>query len=638
MFDTTPRRALFVLATLLATSIVASHAATYEEAPELAVRVATGQLPAVAKRLPENPDVIIPAKNGRFGSTLRSALLADGDQNGILRFVAQGLLRWDTKFDHIEPNIAERWTRNADATEYIFTLRRGMRWSDGQPFTADDVVFAVNDVIGNREIFKTVADRYQGAGQVMTAEKIDDMSVRIRFAGGNRMFAEELAGPYTPHPVIYPKHYCAKYHAKYNPQADEQARQAGAANWVAMFHRQCGDFFTRWSNPDRPTLDPWVLTNAYTGKADAKTDTIVLKRNAYYWQVDTQGRQLPYLDSVAFKVHADPGAVVTAAAAGLLDLQIRHVSSVQARKQLAPLVSAGNYAFMSLPDVNASAVGLYLNHTTPNAPLRVLFNSLRFKSALSMAIDRKEIARQVFLNEVQPWQAGPPFGHRFYNEKLATQYTRFDGDTANRILDEIVATRRDDQGFRWLGARRLSLRAIVNNNSAIALGSLALIKQSWARIGVELIVESLDRSVNAERSRTNDYDISVDVISGGLDPTQNPRAYLAVHPADSRQALPWVRWYDSHGTQGAEPSPAMQRRLQLWDQWKAALSDAEADRLFREILAIAADELEVIGTVTAPAQAGIRNARLMNVPDSMPGAWIWPTPGPSMPQQYFFAP
>jgi peptide/nickel transport system substrate-binding protein len=229
-------------------------------------------------------------------------------------------------------------------------------------------------------------------------------------------------------------------------------------------------------------------------------------------------------------------------------------------------------------------------------------------------------------------------GHRFYNAKLAQQYTAFRLDEANRLLDELGLVRRDDAGFRLLNGKRLSLVAIVSKNNGTMIDALALIRDSWAKAGVQLQVEVLDRAVNASRAHANDYDISVDVVSGGMDPTQNPRAYLTVHPSDSRQSLPWARWYDSHGKLGEEPSASMQTRLALWDRWKAAKTDEEADALFKQILAIAAEELEVIGTVTSPRQAGVRNPKLANVPDDMPGAWIWPTPGPSMPQQYFFAP
>ncbi|GAA5162434.1 ABC transporter substrate-binding protein [Viridibacterium curvum] len=610
-----------------------------QETPALQTRVDNAGLRPIAQRLPAKPEVIVTLADAQYGGTLRSGLLADGDQNGILRFVAQGLLRWDAKFERVIPNIAESWQSNADATLFTFRLRAGMRWSDGTPFTADDIVFAINDVLGNRDVFRTLPDRYQAGGERMRAEKLDAQTVRIHFAAGARSFPEELAGPYGHHPVLYPKHYCGQFHADINPQAAELATQAGLANWPALLRQRCSDYETRWSNPDKPTLDPWVITQPYVFPPNKdKTAPVLLTRNPYYWQVDTAGRQLPYIDTLHFDLFSSPQALIDAAATGRFDLQIRGMTGVQATRQLTPLIASGSHAWLRLPDVNASAVGLYLNHSTLNLPLRLRFASRQFKAALSQAINRQAIADKLFDGKVQPWQVGPPEGHRLYNATLAHQFSNYDPASANRLLDELGGTYHDEAGYRLLRNQRLRLRAIVNMQPPVMVEALKLIQADWAAIGVELQIDAVERTQNFERAFRNDYDISVDVASGGIDPTQNPRAYLAIHPSDSRQSLPWTRWYNSQGKQGEEPSTAMQARYALWDRWKAAPDEATADALFRDILAIAAEEFEVIGTVTSPAQTGIRSARLRGVPDSMPGAWIWPTPGPSLPQQYFLKP
>lgn len=621
----------FALVALWLVCLTACTTRGPEQSPALTVR---SDLPPLALRLPENPEVIMPLENpGVYGGTLHSALLPDADQNGILRFVAQGLTRWDPQFDHVVPNIASAWTHNDDNTEFVFTLRAGMHWSDGTAFNADDIIFAVNDVLANRQIFRSVADRYQAKGQIMRAEKIDATHVRLRFAAGNRLFAEELAGPYGHHPVIYPRHYCSRFHIDYNAQADAEAKAAGFRDWAERFRRQCSDYDFRWSNPDKPTLDPWVITTPY-GKT---ASSVQLQRNAWFWQIDANGHQLPYIDGIDFKVLPTPEAVLGAASQGAFDLQIRHVSGLRERAALAPLVERGSHAWLQMSEVNASPVGLFLNHSTPNQALRTLFAQLPFKAALSQAIDRRAIATQVFAGAVSPWQVGPSKAHRFYNERLATQYTQLDRDTANRTLDSLGLMQRDGEGYRLLAGKRLRLHTIVNANGTAMIDTLKLIQRDWATIGVELSIEAEDRARIASRAQANDYDISVDALSGGMDPTQNPRAYLAQHPADSRQSLLWARWYDSGGKLGEEPSASMKQRFALWDKWKAARSDEEADQLFRQILDIAAQELEVIGTVSAPSQSGLRSAALRNVPASMPGAWIWPTPGPSLPQQYYFA-
>ncbi|PAS93163.1 MAG: hypothetical protein CGU28_15555 [Candidatus Dactylopiibacterium carminicum] len=612
---------------VLASSFSLGACQTLHEAPALNAEVVAGKLAPLRQRLPEKPEVISPNETGgRYGGILHTALLANGDDNGVLRFIAQGLTRWDPGFDQVLPNIAERWTVNESATEYVFHLRRGMRWSDGQPFTADDIVFAVNDVIADPTLFGAPPDRYQAGGRVMQAEKIDDWQVRIRFAAGNRQFPEELAGPYGHHLVIYPRHYCAQFHPRHNPAvAGNKARET--------FESKCPAYGERWMQLGKPTLDPWVVVEPY---GDGRPRVLV-QRNPFFWPVDTAGRQLSYLDAIEFRLFRNADEIVRTLAEGQLDLQIRHVAGLSARDARQQLLARGTHVLLEMPDVNASAVGLYLNHTTPDEAVRKLYGDVRFKAALSLAMDRAAIAREVFQGEVQPWQVGPPVGHRFYDARLATQYIGHEPARAAQILDALGLAR-DAQGYRLLpDGRRLSLRAIVNRQSAQMVSTLALIQVAWKQIGVDLVIEAADRSVVAQRAWSNDYEIGVDVVSGGIDPTQNPRAYLAQHPADSRQGLPWVLWYNSGGKRGMKPSPGMIQRQQLWDQWKATTSQDEADVLFRRILALAADGLEVLGTVTSPAQQGVRSLRLHGVPASMPGAWIWPTPNPSLPQQYFFA-
>src|SRR5262245_57614779 len=117
-----------------------------KEAPELAKLAAEGKLPRLADRLPAEPLTITVEKVGRYGGALRRGLRGSADHNGILRMVGnQGLVRWNLSFTEVLPNVASRWEVNGDSTEFTFFLRKGMKWSDGKPFTADDIVFSIED-------------------------------------------------------------------------------------------------------------------------------------------------------------------------------------------------------------------------------------------------------------------------------------------------------------------------------------------------------------------------------------------------------------------------------------------------------------------------------------------------------------
>ncbi len=285
------------LCTALLSPIVAN---AFTEAPALARQVADGKLPALAKRLPEKPETIKPfGVPGHYGGLLRTALRGDADYNAITRLVGpQGLMRWTPDYTKVVPNVAESWSANADNSEYTFKLRQGMRWSDGEPFNADDILFAMNDIVGNKQFFSTPPARYVINDKLVSVDKIDDYTVVFKFAGPYRRFIKELATPVAQHPVLYAKHYCKQFHPKYNEHIADLLKQYKAADWQTLMRVKCGDVeaATRWGNPDRPTLDPWIVTTPY----GAGTTQTMMRRNPYFWQVDTKGQQLPYIDQVQF--------------------------------------------------------------------------------------------------------------------------------------------------------------------------------------------------------------------------------------------------------------------------------------------------------------------------------------------------
>jgi peptide/nickel transport system substrate-binding protein len=617
---------------------LSNGAVAFNEAPTLASQVREGKLPNVDKRLPDKPEVIKPFDRiGTYGGALRSALRANGDVNGITRLISsQGLTRWNPDFSAVVPNVAESWVQSADAREFTFKLRPGMKWSDGQPFTADDVLFAVNDLLGNKQFFANPPSQYVIANKLVAAEKLDDFTVKLKFASAYHTFIEQLATPMGQHPTLYPKHYCEQFHPKYNPRIDELIKAAHVSDWGALMRLKCGDTEapTRWSNPEKPTLDPWILVSAYGTSATR----VVMKRNPYFWQVDTAGNQLPYIDELHLPIISEPETILLSAINGQIDFQVRHIQNIQNRPVLVENEAKGKYKTIGLNDVNAAALAIFINQSTKNAKLRTLFRNHDFRVALSLAMNRQEINDIVFLGQGIPWQIGPARANRLYNEKLATQYTNYDLKTANAMLDRLGLSKRDTDGFRiFPDGGRVSMGVIVSLAVPYQIEALELLRKEWAKAGLELTILSSERSLFYDRANRNDYDISVDSLAGGYDPTQNPRAFLAVHPQESRQSLPWVRWYESSGKQGEEPPASMKKRLELYDKWKDAKTDAEADGLFRQILAISADELEVLGVVTPTRAVGIRSNRLGNFYEKMPWGWTYPSPGPALLQQWYLA-
>ncbi|MDQ7990668.1 MAG: ABC transporter substrate-binding protein [Candidatus Dactylopiibacterium sp.] len=629
------RITLAALALALGTG--SAGAQSYHDAPELEALVKGGKLPAVAQRLPAQPEVVTPlTRPGQYGGTLRTALRGNADYHAILRLVGnQGLTRWSMDFNSVKPNVAESWTANADATEYTFKLRRGMRWSDGAPFTADDVLFSMNDMVANKQFFGNAPASFVMRDKLAEVTRVDDYTVRFRFASSYVGFPEALAAPLGQYPVLWQKKYCSQFHPRYNPKLDALMGEMKVKDWPSLMRMKCGDIevVTRWGNPEKPTLDPWVIERPYAGNSSQ----VLMRRNPYFWQVDTRGQQLPYIDRLQLQVISEVETIVLATINGQLDFQHRHIFSIQNRPLLAENAKKGKYAVMSLKSINANSVGYYLNHSTRNEALRPFIRNKDFRIALSLATDRKEINEIVYMGQGQPWQVAPIKESKWFNEKFGTQYINHDPKQANEILDRLGLTRRDSAGYRLLpDGKRLSVDTIVSIQLAPQISALEIMRKQWQKVGVDLVIRAAERSLTFDRANANDYDACVDAAPGGMDATQNPRPFLTVHP-ESRQSVQWVKWYLSDGKQGEEPSPSMKKRLDLYEKWREARSTEEADRLFREIIAIAADEFEILGIVRPPRDNAIRRTNLTNVDENMPAGWIWPTPGPALPQQWFYA-
>lgn len=472
----------------------------------------------------------------------------------------------------------------------------------------------------------------------MTAEKVDDYTVTLKFAAPYGTFLTELATPLAQEPVLWAKHYCSQFHPAYNPdvQAMVDATEA-VEDWTGLFRLKCGEVEApnRWGNPERPTLDPWVVTeNAYTAGATQ----VVMERNPYFWQVDTAGNQLPYIDFLEMSVAQDNQTLVLEAVAGNIDMQRRKISNLANKPVFAENMEKGDYSILDLQNSSSNVMAIHFNMTHKDPVMRKVLRDKRVRQALSLAIDREEIIDIVYQGVGEPWQIGPRPEHVLYNEKLGRQFTEYDPDRANELLDEAGLSERDNEGYRLLpDGRRFTFNVNYTGVEQPDWGdSLEIISEQWEEIGVELNSSSVERSIYYSRGEANEHDFMVWGAPGGLDPTLAPRDVLAVHPQASWFAIPWTRWYLSGGKDGEEPSESMKQRLALYDQFKQEPDQEKALDLFRQIHDIAADEFEVIGISMAPNLVGVVKNGLKNVPKSLPASWMYPDPAPTLPQTYYW--
>jgi peptide/nickel transport system substrate-binding protein len=608
-----------------------------KEAPALAAMVKDGKLAALSERLPANPLVIQVEKVGKYGGALRRGLRGSADHNGILRMVGnQGLVRWNLAFTEVLPNVAEKWEVNSDSSQFTFHLRKGMKWSDGKPFTADDVVFSIEDCAKNSDLYKSPPSQLVINGKPALAEKIDETTVRFTFSGPYALFLEQLATPLGQHPTLFAKHYCSQYHPKYNPKVGDLLKAANLSDWPSLFRAKCGDIEipARWGNPDKPTLDPWVVKEAYAGGATR----VVMERNPYFWQVDTAGNQLPYIDRVNFSISQDVESLMLDAISGRLDIQDRHINTLQNKPTLAQNAQKGGYRLLELVASSAQQMQIYLNITHKDPKMREMFANKEFRKALSYGINRKEIIELVYLGQSEPYQTGPRPGHPWHHEKLARQFTEHDAAQANAILDKLGYAKRDGQGFRLRpdGQKIFFAIDVIPTLYPDSVDALELVKRHWAEIGVDIKVNTIERALYYTRGDNNDHDAAVWPGPGGLDPMLDPRDYLAQHPQGSRYAVPWTQWYVSGGRDGQEPPESQKQRMKLFDQARATADVKKRGEIMKQVFDLCADAFETVGICLGVNTFGVVKTTMQNVPAKTPDSWSWPNPGPALPQQFFF--
>ncbi|MEL7339926.1 MAG: ABC transporter substrate-binding protein, partial [Bacteroidota bacterium] len=352
----------------------------YGEAPLLSEQVVAGELPIADERLPSNPLVVQPEEEiGTYGGTWYFGMLRQGDVGTFNRVMAyEGLLRWDPQWTRIIPNVAQSFEPNDDATIFTFTLRAGMKWSDGMPFTTEDVVFWAQ--VTNQE----------ENGLVVTA--VDETTVQFVFDEPNGLFPQRMASLDGVAPVKYPKHYLSQFHLDYNEDAATIAAEAGFTNWQVYFNQRSSFH----QNPELPTLNPWLLTSAYPINDVA----ITAVRNPYYWKIDPDFNQLPYIDEIVFRQFETTDAISTwAAFSGELGMQDRYTGARANRALFEEQMDTTGYSFFDLLPSFSNVMVIGLNHTTSDNILRELIQTKDFKIALSHAIDREAIIEVVLDGE-----------------------------------------------------------------------------------------------------------------------------------------------------------------------------------------------------------------------------------------------
>ncbi|MEJ1160610.1 ABC transporter substrate-binding protein [Prosthecomicrobium sp. N25] len=636
------RRARRLLASAAALAAAASFAAPalaqYKQAPMLDQAVADKKLPPVAERLPEKPFVEKPVQSvGKYGGTLRTTILANGDHYNLTRTVAnETIVRWTPDWSEVVPSIAESFTASPDATTYTFKLRKGMRWSDGTPFTADDIMFWYEDVFLSPELTPSKNPIFVLEGKPVVVTKLGDYEVQFKFAAPYGLFLQQLAYGQGHIPIIYPKHYLKQFHAKYNEAGIKTmlAESQTVKDWVSLFNSKVSLTFQPafWQNLDLPTLNPWLLTTAY-----GPTDRVAVVRNPYYWKVDTAGNQLPYIDRITWQKIDDVQLMLLKATTGEFDFSFRHINNSTFKSVLYDNQKQGKYRFFDVKDLPANDAVILLNLNVNDPVKRKVFQNKDFRIALSHAINRQEIIDLIYVGRGTPSQVAVHKGHELYNERLSKQYVEYDPKKSNEILDKIGLDKKDSEGYR-LGpdGKRFSIVFMVADVFGSSYPDVMLQVQKYAKaVGIDIQLRNVDRARLNTMWYANEHEAYIWNCVGGLSEAYTDvRCYMPFQKADIFFAMKWSEWYSDPKT-GEEPPPEVKASMALYDKVKSASTKEAQLTAMKAFLETAADNFYTIGITHPDPKYGIVGTSVKNVFEPLPITGNLWHPAPTLTQFYF---
>lgn len=606
------------------------------ESPMLAELVEEGVLPPVAERVGPEPAVIEGVDGtGNYGGTWHRTASSEGDIATVMqsRMSTHTLIAFSPMGYPLKPRLLREWEASEDFREFTLHMRRGVRWSDGHPFTADDILFWW-------EIASRIRIPYQmrirgGAGDI---EKVDEYTLRVTFPHPYPAFPDILA---TMRPVS-PSHYLRPFHPEFgDPEKIERLMDDLGVGipWAAY------DRINAWNNPERPSLGPWVL------REYRSSGPYEFVRNPYYWAVDTEGNQLPYIDRIYADVR-ESRIIPMAAAAGNITMQLRELHFEDHTLYMTNR-EAGDYEVYFWRQGLRSTYCLFPNlnrRIIPGDPATAwkhkYFNKPEFRKALSLAIDRKTISLAEHDGLTEPAQLAPGSSSPFYNPRLYKAYTEYDPERANAMLDEIGLKRGGD-GYRTFPDGTQMVLLLNSASQYTGVGPAKFIIRNWSDVGVRAILFDRERSLWSRMAFTLEHDLQVWMGECETYPVLNPRNFVPQFMW-APMARGYGAWYSGGGLYGEPVTEEMpfaiepredhplRRAMHIYDDVLGQPTLEDQAKVFNEILEIAADNLWTINTTSPPPQVVIVDRNLRNVPRNALVAYQVLTPSNAGIDTYFF--
>ena len=596
-------------------SLWAATPAKLIETPMLQEDVNAKKLPPVKQRLPDNPLVVTmdgkTSEIGHHGGTLNMLI---GRARDVRMLVVHGyarLIGYDRNLQ-MAPDILESMDVKEDRI-YTLKLRKGHKWSDGAPFTSDDFRYFWEDVANDKDLSpagppaELLVD-----GKPPLVEYPDKTTVRYTWLKPNAEFLPRMAGA-SPLFIFRPAHYLKQFHKKYTPKViDIEKNDPGKRTWAAIHNRE--DNMVQYDNPKLPTLQPWINTTK------APADRFIAVRNPYFHRVDENGRQLPYIDKVVLPV-ADAKLIPAKAGAGESDLQARDLQ-FNNFTFLKKSEKANNYRTFLWRTARGSHFALFPNLNVTDPVWKALFRDVRFRHALSMAIDRSQVNQVLYFGLASESNNTVVPESPLFKKQYQTQWAQYDRKAADKLLDEIGLKRGAD-GFRRLpDGRPLEIIVETAGESTEQTDVLELIRDTWRQSGIKLFSKPSQRDVLRNRVFSGEAMMSVwDGIENGMPSAETSPDELAPVSQIQLQWPKFGQFFETAGKAGEAPDiPEAIELMKLNDAWRGANHEAR-EKIWQRMLTIHAEQQFSIGVINNVLQPVVVSNSLKNVPEK--GMYNW---------------
>ena len=576
---------------------------SFNEPTMLKPMVDSGELEPVEKRLPKDP-LVIEALNevGKYGGTIRTSVHDTLLWSDLGHVRLSFLFSTDPSCAAVIPDISKSYELSDDGKDLTIFLREGMKWSDGAPMTADDYMWYYEEVMTDPVYNYWSQWLWMMGGELAVWEKIDDYTFKIKMAIPYRPVLSLINHWYTlPQFFVLPMHYAKQFHADFNPKADELAKELGYETWTEAMDQELNKFPNMFPVKKVPTTGPWVLDDAQQLKRR-------YVRNPYYHAVDIEGNQLPYIDYIEINVASNIEVSILDALQGKSDVAGMYLkqSEMALYKEYE---EKGNYRLLQWERIYGAYPGLTFNQNHQDPAKREVFQNLKFRQAMSVAINREEMNELVFLGLGVPQQATIHYGASFYDPRWAESYAQYDPDLANKLLDEIGLKKGSD-GFRRLADG--SVFQIEMNTIEEYIEHSELVRDYWEAVGIKTDLKQISGQLLTQRQEANEFDLAVQEADRMLE----LRAYI---PFETLFDIKWGWWARSWNqwledpTTGDEPPQEVKDYYSNYMSWLEAVTDEEYEQYGKAVFDFYADYLPVIGTVAWPVAPIIISNRIQNV-------------------------